>query len=372
MIVKVKLLTVIVMVILLGSGFAGGCLNAKTEEVDNPRATVFTDLAGRQIELETPVESVIAIGPGALRLICYAGAVDQVVGVENYELQWPVGRPYRYAYPQLLELPVIGQGGPDSSPDTEKLVTMAPDVIFIAYLADAARADELQAQTGIPVMVLSYGPSATFGEELFVSLALVGEVTGNQDQAAAVIAYIRECQEDLNTRTREIPTAEKPSVYIGGLGMKGSHGIESTQGAYPPFVSVNALNVVDETGAEGSVMIEKEKLISWNPDYIFIDQNGLYMVEEDYQANPRFYESLDALKNGNVYGLIPFNYYMSNVDTALADAYYVGKVLYPEKFEDIDPVEKANEIYTKMLGRPLYDLVIQDFPGFKRIDLSSQ
>ena len=38
--------------------------------------------------------------------------------------------------------------------------------------------------------------------------------------------------------------------------------------------------------------------------------------------------------------------YYNNIETALADIYYVGKVLYPEQFADIDPVEKADEIYS--------------------------
>lgn len=372
MILKVKVFAVIAIVMLLGAGFAGGCGNTKTEAGGNPHTLVFTDLVGRQVELVVPVDSLVAIGPGALRLICYAGAVEQVAGVENFELQMPTGRPYRYANPQLINLPIIGQGGPDSSPDAEQLVSVSPDVIFVGYIADAAKADELQAQTGIPVVVISQGPLATFDEEVFESLALIGEITGKQNRADAVIAYIKSCLQDLDSRTKDIAEEEKPTVYAGALGMKGAHGIESTQANYPPFTAVNALNVVDGTGAKGSVMIEKEKLIAWNPDIIFIDQNGLSMVKEDYQLNPQIYDSLDAFKNGNVYGLIPFNFYTTNIDTAIADAYYVGKVLYPERFTDIDPAEKADEIYKSMLGRPLYDQIIKDFPGFVEVDFSAR
>jgi ABC-type Fe3+-hydroxamate transport system substrate-binding protein len=48
-------------------------------------------------------------------------------------------------------LPTIGLGGPNSTPEAEKLVSVQPDVIFVAYLVDRAQADELQAKTNIPV-----------------------------------------------------------------------------------------------------------------------------------------------------------------------------------------------------------------------------
>nr|WP_054935512.1 MULTISPECIES: hypothetical protein [Moorella] len=38
----------------------------------------------------------------------------------------------------------------------------------------------------------------------------------------------------------------------------------------------------------------------------------------------------------------------------VADAYYAGKVIFPEKFNDIDPARKADEIYQFLLGQPLY------------------
>lgn len=71
----------------------------------------------------------------------------------------------------------------------------------------------------------------------------------------------------MNCKPKQVfrPDSEKPSVYVGGLGARGTHGIESTQGNYSLFNAVNAKNVVDETGQTGSIMIDKEKLIEWDP-----------------------------------------------------------------------------------------------------------
>lgn len=356
-------------VLLIFALLFGGC--GGKGESQAPGKKTITDLSGRNVELTVPAEKVVAIGPGALRLVCYAGAADKVAGIENMEKKWATGRPYIMAHPELLNLPVIGQGGADSSPDPEKLISVGPDVIFVAYLVDAAKADELQQQTGIPVVVLSYGQLGTFDqEELLRSIELVGEITGNSDRSREVVDFIRDCQEDLGARTRDIPQEKKPKVYVGGIGFKGAHGIESTQANFPPLSAIGAVNVADETGQRGSVMIDKEKLLAWDPDIIFLDEGGLAMVKEDYGKNPGFYQSLRAVKEGKVYGYLPYNYYATNVDTALADAYFMGKIVFPEAFQDIVPEEKADQIYEFLLGKSLYQQMARDFGGFVTVNLA--
>jgi iron complex transport system substrate-binding protein len=331
---------------------------------------------GREVSLPDTVDGVIAIGPGALRLYVYAGDLDYVVGVEQIEVDNPTGRPYLLANPALAELPVIGQGGPNNAPDPEKILTIAPDVIFSTYATEASVADELQAKTGIPVVVLSYGGSsfgttAIFGQGVQDSLRLIGAVTGQDDKAQAAVDFILETQRDLEDRTKEIADADKPSVYVGGLGARGAHGIESTQGQYTLLDVIHARNVVDETGEGGSLMIDKEKLLDWDPDFIFIDQGGFASVLEDYEQNPVFYQSLSAVQNGQLYAQLPYNYYNTNLGTAIADAYYLGKILYPEAFADIDPQQKADEIYQALLGAPVYAQMADSFGGFGELTLGT-
>jgi iron complex transport system substrate-binding protein len=59
-----------------------------------------------------------------------------------------------------------------------------------------------------------------------------------------------------------------------------------------------------------------------------------------------------------------------NVDTAMANAFYIGKIVYPDKFEDLDPIKKANEIYKFLVGREVYDELVKDeFGGFQQVTL---
>lgn len=368
---KSLILIVFMLVLALSVMVLGGCGDNSNEKAETSEESALVDLEGRTVDLETPVEKVVAIGPGALRLVCYTGDASKVVGIENMEKQWATGRPYIIANPDLVELPTIGEGGPDSTPDPEMLMEVDPDVIFVAYLVDKPKADELQSKTGIPVVVLSYGDLGTFDQELMDSIELIGKITGSEERAVEVVDYLDECRDDLNERTENISDADKPTVYAGGLGMKGTHGIESTSGEFPPFTAITANNVVDETGQSGSVMIDKEKLLEWNPDFIFVDEAGLAMVKEDYNANPGLYDSLKAVKDGSLYGYLPYNYYTTNIGTSIADAYFMGKTIYPDAFEDINAEEKADEIYKFLLGEELYEQMAKDFGGFEKIELTS-
>jgi iron complex transport system substrate-binding protein len=79
------------------------------------------------------------------------------------------------------------------------------------------------------------------------------------------------------------------------------------------------------------------------------------LIKEDYAKNPDYYNALTAVQEGKVYSQISFRSSASNLETALADAYYAACVMYPEQFKDVDPVAKAGEIFEKLLGANPYE-----------------
>ncbi|ODA43142.1 iron ABC transporter substrate-binding protein [Desulfosporosinus sp. BG] len=360
--------------LLSGCGGTAGTKEARTvPTVAKAQKQKITDLVGREVEIEVPVQKVVAIGPGALRLVTYAEGASMVVGIEEIEKKPSPGRSYMLAYPDLKKLPSIGQGGPDTAPNEESLVGVKPDVIFVCNLVDKEKANQLQAKIGIPVVVLSYGDvtSATtsFNENLYRSLSMIGTIIGKEKRAQDVVAYLRQNEKDLAERTKDVPAGDKAKVYVGAVSSKGAHGIEYTQAKYPPLVFIGAKNVVDETGKSGSLMIDKEKLISWDPDILFLDAGGYALVTDDFKKNPAFYQSLSAVKKGQVYSQIPYNNYTTNIETAFADSYYAGKIIFPQQFQDIDPIKKSDELYQFLLGKPLYAEMVRDYGGFKKLEL---
>lgn len=321
-----------------------------------------TDLLGRKVTIPAGAEKFACIGPGALRLYCYVGDKDALVGVEQAEIQWGAdGRPYTMSLGDLSGATVIGPGGPGNAPDAELLFVAGPDVIFSMYNSEASVLDELQAKTGIPVVGLSYGEYEVFDQSIYDSMRLIGKITGKEDRADAVVSFMQETREDLNRRTVDI--ADKPLVYLGCQSNRGSHGIESTVGNYVLFEALNIRNASAEAGIPEYAMIDKEKILEMDPDAIVIDAGGYELLLDDYKANPDFYAVLRAVKDGRVYMQMPYNWYYTNLEIAIADAYYIGSVIYPEAFADISIAEKFDEISNFMLGIDAYDAIAGSYFG---------
>jgi len=322
-----------------------------------------TDTVGREVTIPKDPERIICISPGTLRLILYVGGKSKVVGIEDFEKANPKTRPYWIANSELGGLPSIGPGGPNTinkEPDLEKVLAINPDVVFISYM-DQGNANALQEKIGIPIIVLSYGPFGTFSEVVYDSIRLVGQALGKEARAKAVIDFVEGSRGDLLSRVAGFPEENKPTVYVGGIGFKGTHGIQSTETLYAPFEWVEARNIVMSKGKKGHLFVDKEEILTWNPDIIFIDSGGSELVRQDYEKKPDFYRGLTAFKNGRVHTLHSFNWYMTNIGTVIADAYTVGKLLYPKRFADVNLREKADEIYTFLVGQPVYDQLAETY-----------
>jgi iron complex transport system substrate-binding protein len=329
----------------------------------------ITDLEKRRVEVPSNPSRIICLGPGSLRLICYLGKMEKVVGVEAFEKGPPEGRTYLWANPGLARKASIGPGGPagiNKEPDLESVLKVHPEVIFIANM-DAAKADALQKKLGIPVVILSYGGFATFDEVVFDSLRLAGKILQVDRRAEEVIAYIANARRDLLKRTEGFSESNKRRVYIGGIGFRGTQGIESTDASYFPLDWIRARNLAKEVAPRGHLFIDKEKILSWNPDLIFLDGGGFQLIQQDYQKKPEFYKSLKAFGAQSVYVLYPYNWYVTNIDTAVADAYAAGKILYPKPFADLNPKKKADDIYSFLLGKAVYEQMAKAFGEIGRV-----
>ena len=137
----------------------------------------------------------------------------------------------------------------------------------------------------------------------------------------------------------------------------------------------------DGEGLDGPYTIDVEKVIAAQPDYIFIESGNLDLVKEDYANSPAVYNALSAVENGNTYTLISHRFYSTNVELALANCYQVASVLFPGQFEDVDPVEKLDEICRFLLdsdacsffkdGRKVSEDLAETGLEYKQVDVKA-
>jgi len=310
------------------------------------------DVCGRSVKIPETVERIICLGSGAPRMAAYLGVMDMLVGVEEHDArEMTVLRDYSPAYQETIKgLAVVGAGGGSGNNNgyPEEIITIAPDVILAGFTQEAA--EELQGQTGIPVISVRYLSNGLGDETFYQAMNLFAEVVGAEERCETVLSFIDECKRDLNGRTADIADSEKLKAYAGAVTFNGRHGFTGTYSNFGPFTAVNALNMADEAAEPGYYETDFEKILVWDPDVIFLDPGNMDLVNDEYETNPGCFRSMRAIQAGQVYTMPSFNNCSMNISYALMNAYYAGTVLFPEQFTDVDVAAKSAEIVTFFLG----------------------
>ncbi|MBN2552710.1 MAG: iron ABC transporter substrate-binding protein [Spirochaetales bacterium] len=349
--------------------------------IESGRQITVVDASGREISVPLDPGHVICSGAGSLRLLTYLQAQDRAVAVDDMEGRRPRfdARPYSLANPQFAALPLFGEFRGHDNPELIAALDPQPQVIFKTFSSTGTDPLELERQTGIPVVVLDYGDLSSYREQFYTALRTMAAIMARGERAEELIAFFETTIADLDGRTADIPQEEKKSCYIGGIAYRGPHGFQSTEPTYPPFMFVNADNVAWAPGGSLAELehadVAKEQLVFWDPDVLFVDVSTLQSDPRasavyELQSDPAYTE-LTAVRTGEVYGVLPYNWYTVNFGSILADSYFVGQVLYPERFRDIEPAAKADEIYEFLVGAAVFQRMNRAFQGlvFTRIPL---
>lgn len=324
------------------------CGAKETDPSSTSETRTVTDALGREVVLPAKVERIVPLG-NTPRMITYLGLADKVVGIGG--MKWDDVTPltaYAYAMKELWkDLPIVGtdsMGNTDYYP--EQIISVQPDVILCTYTEDIVK--DIETKTGIPVVAVSMG--TLFAEDYDQSLRILGEACGVSERAEEVIAFIDTCLTDLQTRTADIPENEKPTVLSAAATFKGVHGIEGVRLSDPVLDVIHANNIAAQDGGSDAAIVDREQILAWDPDYIFCDFGGVALVREDEASDPGFYAQLKAYNDGRIYQHPSTTSYFSNLEIPLVNCYYIGSVLYPERFADVDISAKAEEIFSFLLG----------------------
>lgn len=323
------------------------------------------DLYGRTVVTPENVTKIAALGPGTLRLLVYAGAQNFVIGREQFEEKLSKSiRPYTYSLPEnYKDLPVISAGGPGKMPDIEKLIIADPDVIF----ATAFTYDQLETisrMTRIPVIGLNYGETGhTDFKKIVDSLRLIGYITHTQSRTQDVMNKMAMLRKDIIQRVQGEPSK---SVFMASIAYKGSRGFNSTERQHPSCLMLGVNNIADSIDSQSNhVSIQTETLLKEQPEYIFYDVTGMEALKSNYGKLYGTFAMFKAVKEGKVFSVLPYNWYNSNIENIYLTAYFMGKVMYPDKFRDVDVAHYADEIYNAFLHTNPYAEIYKKNPVYR-------
>ena len=360
---------------------------APTENVTEAQEITVKDMIGREVTVVPgSYKRVVCVGAGALRMYSYVGDVSLLAGVEDIDntslserpqMFDSVARPYVLAYGETFQtLPSCGVGGPMAqTAEAEKILSCNPDIV-ISEFEDKDKSDALQQQLGVPVITLSAGSNGVFDNAFIGSMNLLGTIFAREQQALALTTFVEQETGEITSRVAAIPDANKPDVYICGLGNWGTTNHLMTAENYASFQVAGIKNVISGLGIQGVGPIEAEKFVELGEemDIIIMDAAAVKNIKPLYAEDSTMFDTCKAWQNGEVYLQMAYNAYYTNYEIALINTWFIAKTVYPEQFVDIDITAKANQVTKAFLGAELAEEIFAcpgSFGGYQKIDTAT-
>jgi iron complex transport system substrate-binding protein len=318
------------------SGCAAGATSATGDAATETR--VFTDSAGREVELPREIDRVAPSGAYA-QIMLYTLCPEKLLGLSS-----PFSRSQKaYIDERYFDLPVFGQFyGKNATMNFEEIIKADPDVIIdVGEAKDgiAADMDGVSEQTGIPVI---------FVEATLYTMAdaydVLGELLGVQDRAAALSAYMRETLALAEENRARIADEDRVSVLFGN----GEYGLEvagagSIHAETIEVAGAENVAVLDKVSGSGRDAVSIEQVMLWDPDAVILASDSCY---NDIFNDPQW-ANVGAVQRGAVYE-IPLGPYSwldrpPSVQRALG-VRWLGNLLYPELY-DLDMIAETQRFY---------------------------
>ncbi len=333
-----------------------------------------TDITGRKVEVEVPVEKVI-LGEG--RQTYFTAVLDsedpfkRVVGWrDDFERADHDGyRQYLESFPAIAGIPKFGSMR-NGTFDVEQAVALKPDVLILNLDVKAATDEggyiEKLAKVGIPVVFIDF--RARPMENTEASMRLIGRLYGKEDKAEEFIAFraaeIAKVTERLAGRTglkKPVVFMERAAGYSDDCCM--SFGNENFGKMVEMAGGINmARDIIP--GTFGTV--NPEQIIAANPDQIIVtganwelNVPGGNWVGVGSGADPEVtsgklanlmtrpgFAGVKAVTDGNVHAI--WHQFYNNPYQFVAVQQF-AKWLHPELFQDLDPDATFKELHDRFL-----------------------
>ena len=329
-----------------GSASSGeGAASSSSTSTGNDGYKTITNVDGTELQVPETVERIGCLFGPSYEKVVVLGAEDKIVFDGDFHIySWPWSN---VIYKHVNEVPGIPNA--HSEPNIEDLMTYEPDVVF--NFPNPTTTATMEA-AGMSVV-----PSASTGsyDDVVKMLAVYAEAIGGDAPAIAqtYADYFYEMTDMIAQRVADVPEEERPTVYFANQEILNCSNktdlIERCGG-----VAVSA----ELTG--NSVMVEKEQLIAWNPDYIFVDHagsSGNATAEEvvNEMLSDADYQALTAVTEDHIV-IVPTGVFFwdSGVQQPLM-MLLLAQTMYPDLFSDIDMKETLIDFYSQFFYYDLTD-----------------
>lgn len=315
------------------------------------------DLAGREVELELPLERVIVSHWESLE--AYSAPVgekifDSIVGIGESGGMERYQDVYMKEFPELSNVPSVGVVG---DYDLEKIVSLEPDAFIFnfgeSFIERFPEVVDTLDEAGIPMLFLPLSDDPFSSSQEVAKI--LGGIYGTEERAEEFIDYL---DEKLALIEERVPKdGDKPKVYHeAGGGSREQYSMSFTDSGWGLIVEFAGGDNISVGNLNDSGIIDPEYLITADPEFIFITSGMGYGPAEvsmesingsvgEYVLRTGW-DRLEAVQNNNVY-----SYYHNHQRSPLVFYYTMdmAKMFYPEEFSDIEPEDELKDFFDKFL-----------------------
>lgn len=313
----------------------------RTDEGSAPAAQKrisIKDSHGRTVRVPSPPKRIVSVNSDVTELVYALGMQDRVVGVSD-TADFP---------PPVKDKPKVGRS---FTPSVERILALKPDVVF-GY--GGFLKPEILAQlerSGVPVVLLDGYKIKTMARDI----RTLGLILDRQKEAEAYVAYFEKYQKMFEERTKNIPLAKRPRVYMEGYTDYSGSGPGS--GAGQMLDSVGVQNIAEDLRVPYP-KVNPEWVVAQDPQVIIkacgtaipsgYGEGADAMVKKQREMMRRpGWDRITAVRQGKVY-LLSSEIYTG--PRAIVGMAYFAKWVYPDAFKDVNPEAIHQEMLQKFHG----------------------
>ena len=321
--------------------------------VENSGSKKVTDMIGRSVEIPALFNKVVATSP-PMTTVIYMIAPEKLTAL-NFE--WTDSEKVYVPF-QYQGLPNIGGWYGTQDGSYEEFIASEPDIVIESIdesgNEELSIVNERQNKFGkIPVLAVN---DTTHVEKMDASILFIGDVIGAQDNAKKLTEFNDKYLDIVHKKSAQIQDSDKKTVYYaeGNDGLK-TNPSGSVHGQLIDLVGgKNVADSLNQGNTSSGAQVSIEQIIKWNPDVIITtDQNFYSRVYNDSS-----WASINAVKNHEVYlsPQSPFKWFDRPVGAnIIIGVPWTAKVIYPDKYSDIDMVSATKEFYSNFYHFDLTD-----------------
>jgi iron complex transport system substrate-binding protein len=310
-----------------------------------------TDALGNKVEIPAVVTRVADAWPANVGMVLMLGGADKLVGITDQAQNQPW---LRKLYPRVKDMPLISSGQSAGDLNIETLIQTHPDVLLMSYAGGMPTWIDKVKEAKIPVVLM---PANNY-EDMKVAIRTTAEVLGPSETAVAAewLKYYDSNITRISTVIATVPQAQRPRVLhtlrptiltVDGVGGLVNDWITNSGG-------VNV--TVEIKGNSGTATMEQ--IIKWNPDIIIVGTEPNTENAQKIMTDPQW-SGIKAVKDKKVY-INPTGVYLwdRHSGEGALQILWAAKLLYPDKFQDVDLKKETKAFYTKFFH---YDLTDADY-----------